>query len=244
MVIILTFLGALCFFACMMFIHQKQLRITLATITGIIFIGSTTLMTLNYSHHFGMHQVTTTTSKRIYSASNSSMPLALYQPVGKSGQDNVYIYNTKQRQKTPDHTQANEYTSSKIKWTKNTTPRLITTETRWQYKNNFYKVLYAWSGMQNTLVKRTNVLEYPQSYVKLTTNQAKKLSEFAKSPAGKQAQGQALAQGRAFVTSKVQAAMAKNPQMTAKQIQEVSTQAEQEFQAQSVKQILKQIKIE
>ncbi|MRN06665.1 DUF4811 domain-containing protein [Lactobacillus sp. 0.1XD8-4] len=242
MVIILTFLGAIFFFACMMFIQRKKLRILLATITGIIFIGSTTLMTLNYSHHFGMHQVTTTTSKRIYSASNSSMPLALYQPIGKSGQDDVYLYNTKQRQKTPDHTQANEYTNSKIKWTKNTTPRLVTTETRWQYKNNFYKVLYAWSGMDNTLVKRTNTLEYPQSYVKITTNQAKKLNKLANSSAGKQMQAQSLAQGRAFVTAKVQAAMAKNPQMTASQIQEVSAQAEQEFQSQSVKKILSQIK--
>ena len=58
MVIILTFLGALAFFACMMFIQQKSLRIILATLTGIIFVGSTLLMTLNYSHHFGMQKVT------------------------------------------------------------------------------------------------------------------------------------------------------------------------------------------
>lgn len=242
MVIILTFLGALAFFACMMFIQQKNLRIILATLTGIIFVGSTLLMTLNYSHHFGMQKVTTTTTKRIYSASNSSMPLAIYQPVGKSGRDDVYIYNTKVKQKTPNHTQANEYTTSRIKWTNGTTPQLVTTETRWQYRNNFYKVLYAWSGMDNTLVKRTNVLEYPRMYVKLTTSQADKLARVAKSATGAKLQTQAAEQGRAFVTSKVQAAMAKNPNMTAKQIQEVSAQAEQEFQAQSVKQILKQVK--
>ena len=98
--------------------------------------------------------------------------------------------------------------------------------------------------MDNTLVKRTNVLEYPRMYVKLTTNQAAKLAKVVKSATGAklQAQAQAAEQGRAFVTSKVQAAMAKNPNMTAKQIQEVSKQAEQEFQAQSVKQILKQVK--
>ena len=242
MVIILTFLGAIAFFACMMFTQQKVLRIILTTLTGIIFVGSTTLMTLNYSHHFGMHKVTTTSTKRIYSASNSSMPLALYQPVGKSGQDNVYIYNTKPKQKTPQHTQANEYTFSRIKWTQDDTPQLITTEVRWKYKNNFYRTLYAWSGMDNTLVKRTNVLEYPQTYIKLTTSQAKQLSKVANSAAGKQLQAQAAEQGRAFVTSKVQAAIAKNPHMTAKQIQKVSAQAEQEFQAQSVKQILKQVK--
>lgn len=242
MVIILTFLGSIAFFACMMFIRQKNVRTTWATIMGIIFAASTLLMTLNYSHHFGMHKVTTTTTQRIYSASNSSMPLAIYQPVGTSGRDDVYVYNTKFQQKTPNHTQANEYTTSRIKWTDGTNPRLVTTETRWQYQNNFYKVLYAWSGMDNTLVKRTNVLEYPRVYVKLTTKQADKLSKVAKSASGKQLQAQAANQGRAFVTSRVQAAMAKNPQMTAKQIQQVSTQAEQEFQAQSVKQILKQVK--
>ena len=191
MVIILTFLGALAFFACMMFIQQKELRIILATLTGIIFVGSTLLMTLNYSHHFGMQKVTTTTTKRIYSASNSSMPLAIYQAVGKSGRDDVYIYNTKVKQKTPNHTQANEYTTSRIKWTNDTTPQLVTTETRWQYRNNLYKVLYAWSGMDNTLVKRTNALEYPRTYVKLTTDQAAKLARVAKSATGAQLQAQA-----------------------------------------------------
>ena len=97
--------------------------------------------TLNYSHHFGMQKVTTTTTKRIYSASNSSMPLAIYQPVGKGGRDDVYIYNTKVKQKTPNHTQANEYTTSRIKWTNGSTPQLVTTETRWQYRNDFYNEL-------------------------------------------------------------------------------------------------------
>ena len=67
-------------------------------------------------------------------------------------------------------------------------------------------------------------------------------SKITKSAAGKHLQAQAAEQGQTFVTAKVQAAMAKNPQMTAKQIQQVSAQAEQEFQSQSVKQILKQVK--
>ena len=66
MVIILTFLGAILFFLSVMFVQQRTWRIILATITGLIFVGSTALMTLNYSHHFGMHKVTTTTTRRIY----------------------------------------------------------------------------------------------------------------------------------------------------------------------------------
>ncbi|WP_076459557.1 DUF4811 domain-containing protein [Limosilactobacillus caccae] len=242
MVIILTFLGAICFFISVMLINQRTLRLTLEIITGVIFVLSTTLMTLNYSHHFGMEQVTTTKVQRIYSASNSPMPLALYQPVGKNGQDDVYIYNTKVKQKTPNHTQANEFTTSKIKWVNNANPQMVTKETRWQYKNDFYKMLYAWSGMDGTLVKRTNTLEYPRTYVKITTKQADKLGKFAHSTTGKQAQAQAQQQGQAFVTSKVQAAMQKNPTMTAEQIQTVSKQAEEEFQSQAVKQMLQQLK--
>lgn len=238
MVIILTFFGAILFFLSVMFIYQRGLRIVLATITGLIFVGSTALMTLNYSHHFGMHKVTTMTTQRIYPV-NVQMPLALYQPVGTSGKDDVYIYKTSPKQAKPQHTQANEYTHSQVKWKKNGNPRLVTTTTRWRYKSNFYRVLYAWSGMDNTLVKRTNTLEYPRTYVLLTTKQAKQLQARAQSASGQQAQAAARQQGQAYVTSRVQAAMTKNPHMSADQIQAVSQQAQQEFQAKLVRAMLK-----
>jgi hypothetical protein len=125
MIIIIMFGAAIAMFASIMFIERRVPQLILATLCGLLFVGSTLVMTLNYSHHFGMHQVTTTTRKPIYSASNSTMPLALYQPVGSSGRDDVYIYNVKPRQKTANHTQADEYTTSKIKWTNETTPKLV-----------------------------------------------------------------------------------------------------------------------
>lgn len=99
MIIIIMFGAAIAMFASIMFIEVKTPQLILATLCGLLFVGATFVMTLNYSHHFGMHKVTTTTSRTIYSASNSTMPLALYQPVGTSGQDNVYIYNVKPRQR-------------------------------------------------------------------------------------------------------------------------------------------------
>lgn len=237
MVIIGTVLGAILFFASAMFIRQRTPRIIAATITGIIFIGSTALMTVNYSHHFGMHKVTTTTTKRIYSSSDK-LPVALYRPVGTTGEDDVYIYKTDQDQKKLSHTQANEYTHSKIKRVNRSTPRLVTKETRWQYKNHFYKVLFAWSGMDGTLVKRTNTLEYPRTYVKLTVNQAKQLAKLQKSPQAKQTQAAAQQQGQQYVRGKVTAAMAKNPNITSQQIQEISQRAQEQFEAKMVKQLL------
>lgn len=236
MIIACMFLGAIAFFVCVMLINNRRVRIITSTIFGIIFVASTLLMTLNYSHHFGMKQVTTTHSQQVYSASNSSMPLALYKKIGTNGRDNVLIYNTKPRQKTPHHTQANEFTTSKMKFTKRSTPRLTTTETRWEFKNDFYKFLYLGSGMGGTLIKRTNVIEYPQTYVKLTVEQADQLKKKANGTANQAAME---SQAKAYVTSKVQAAMAKDPTMTMQEVQTVTTQATEEFQGQLVRQMLK-----
>lgn len=239
MIIIIMFGAAIAMFASIMFVEQRTSRIILTTVCGLLFAGATLVMTLNYSQHFGMHQVTTTTRKTIYSASNSAMPLALYQPVGTSGRDDVYIYNVQTRQKTPNHTQANEFTTSKIKWTNRATPELVTTETRWRYNNRFFAALYRWSGMDGSLVKRTNTLEYPRTYVKLTVKQANQLKKQAQTPAAKQAQAVARQQGKTAVASAVQAALAKNPHLSAQQIQQVSQRAEQRFQGQLVRQMLK-----
>lgn len=240
MIIIIMFAAAIAMFASIMFIHNRS-RVFWATLFGILFVGSTAMMTLNYSQHFGMHQVTTTTTKRIYSA-GGSMPLALYQPVGTSGQDDVYIYKASTSQKNSQHTQANEYTHSHIKWVQRDTPRLVTKETRWRYNNSFFAAMYMWSGMDGTLVKRTNTLEYPKTYVKITVKQAKQLRKLAKSPAAKQAQAAARQQGQAAVASALQQAKAKNPQLTKGEMQQVTRQAEQQLQAKMVKQLLSQLK--
>lgn len=233
MIIILMFISAMALFASVMFINQRTPRIVSTVIFGILFVGSTTLMTLNYSHHFGMRQVTTTTNQKVYSA-GGQMPLAMYQPVGTDGKDNVLIYKTSLKQRKPQHTQANEYTTSKMTFSTRQSPQLTTTETRWRFKNNFYKIMYMWSGMNGTLVQRTNVIDYPQSYVKVTTSQAKQFQ----AKAGK-ASSIMQSQAKAAVTSKVQAALAKNPQMSAQQIQQVSQQAEQEFMGQMIRSQLK-----
>ena len=115
MIIIIMFGAAIAMFASIMFIERRVPQLILATLCGLLFVGSTLVMTLNYSHHFGMHQVTTTTRKPIYSASNSTMPLALYQPVGSSGRDDVYIYNVQERQRqltTPRPTSSRQVKSS------------------------------------------------------------------------------------------------------------------------------------
>lgn len=230
MITIIMFLGAIAFFAAIMFSPSNRTRWLLGMISGLIFVGSTLMITANFHEHRGMKQVTTTKTQKIYSTS-SQMQLALYQPVGTSGKDNVYIYQTKPRQKTPQHTQANEFTTNRLVWTDSDQATLTVKETRWRFKNDFYKVLFAGSKMDGNLVSRTNTFRYPKTFVKISVKQAQAL----KSPA---AQAQLKAQAAAYVTARVQAAKQQNPNLTEAQLQKLTQQAQQEYQAQMIKKMM------
>lgn len=237
MITIIMFIGAIAFFVSIMFAPNMRTRWILGLITGLIFVGSTVMITANFHEHWGMKQVTTTKTQKIYSTS-SQMQLALYQPVGTSGKDNVYIYQTKPRQKTPQHTQANEFTTNRLVWTDSDQATLTVKETRWRFKNDFYKVLFAGSKMDGNLVSRTNTFRYPKTFVKISVKQAqalKKQAQALKSPA---AQAQLKAQAAAYVTARVQAAKQQNPNLTEAQLQKLTQQAQQEYQAQMIKKMM------
>lgn len=240
MVLILLVIGAILFFLASMFTFKPASRITAILLSGIILVGSIGLMVGNYKAHFGMHKVATTTTQTIYSASNSeSMPLALYKPVGTSGKDDVYIYNSKPTQKTAEHTQANQYTHNKVKWTNKTTAKMTTVEKRWEYKNSFYKYLYMWSGMGHTLVSRTNTLTYPKTWVKITVSQASALKQKMNNSQAKTAMA---AQAKQYVEAKVAAAMTKDPQMSATEQAKIVKQAQLEYQSKALKQAVAELK--
>ncbi|MFR0617550.1 DUF4811 domain-containing protein [Limosilactobacillus mucosae] len=237
MITIIMFLGAIAFFVSIMFAPNMRTRWILGLITGLIFVGSTVIITANFHDHWGMKRITTTKTQKIYSAS-SQMQLALYQQVGTSGKDNVYIYQTKPRQKTPQHTQANEFTTNRLVWTDSDQATLTVKETRWRFKNDFYKVLFAGSKMDGKLVSRTNTFRYPKTFVKISVKQAqalKKQAQALKSPA---TQAQLKAQAAAYVTAKVQAAKQQNPDLTEAQLQKLTQQAQQEYQAQMIKKMM------
>lgn len=230
MITVIMFIGAIAFFVSIMFAPNMRTRWILGLITGLIFVGSTVIITANFHDHWGMKRITTTKTQKIYSAS-SQMQLILYQPVGTSGKDNVYVYQTKPRQKTPQHTQANEFTTNRLVWTDSDQATLTVKETRWRFKNDFYKVLFAGSKMDGKLVSRTNTFRYPKTFVKISVKQAQAL----KSPA---TQAQLKAQAAAYVTAKVQAAKQQNPDLTEAQLQKLTEQAQQEYQAQMIKKMM------
>lgn len=238
MITILMFLGAIAFFVSIMFAPSRRTRIIAGLITGIIFVGSTILITTNFHDHFGMKKVTTTKTTQIYSAS-SQLPIILYQPIGTSGKDDVYVYRTHDDSEKTTHTQTDGYTTNRVVKTNDTKATLTTKETRWRFKNKFYGLLFAGSKMDGNLISRTNTLKYPKAYVKLTVKQAEMLKKQMK--AGNPAAQKALTkQAETFVKSQVQSALQKNPQLSTAQQLEIAQQAQQQFQAQLIKKLITQ----
>lgn len=232
MLIYLSFLTAVGLYLCSMFL--KKGRRVGVTIFAVLFILCTAGVTANYSHHWGMKKITTTTTKKIYSAAGQQLPINLYQPVGTSGKDNVYLYKTEINQKKPSHTQANELTYSTDRNTSSNQPRIVTTETRWRYQNGFYKALFMGSGINNKLVHRQNVLYYPKGYVKVSVKEASQLKKMMASQNSPAAHAAMKQQANAYISQKVAAAKTNNPQ----KIKQVTQQAQIEFQGQAIKKAL------
>ncbi|MFR0645373.1 DUF4811 domain-containing protein [Limosilactobacillus mucosae] len=238
MITVLMFLGAIAFFISIMFAPSRRTRIIAGLITGIIFVGSTVLITTNFHDHFGMKKVTTTKTTQIYSAS-SQLPIILYQPIGTSGKDDVYVYRTNDDSAKTTHTQTDGYTTNRVVKTNDTKATLTTKETHWRFKNKFYRLLFAGSKMDGNLISRTNTLRYPKNYVKLTVKQAELLKKQMKS-SNAAAQTALKQQAEAFVKAQLQSALQKNPQLSTTQQLEIAQQAQQQFQTQLIKKMLAQ----
>lgn len=238
MILILLVIGALGFFLSMIYTKRLTSRIILSIISLVILIGSITLMVLNDHNHLGLTEEMTTTTQRIYSATGKQqLPVILYQPIGTKGDENVYIYKNSENGKTI-HTQANEDTHNKVLKTSSVTPKLKTVEVRRVYTKNWAKLLFNWSNNNHQLVKRTNTIELPASWMTLTTKQMKQLGKAmagANSSGAKQQQQMAAQQ---FVEGKVAAEKVKNPNMTAEQQTQVMQKAQDQFKSQMLQKAL------
>lgn len=185
MIIILLIIACLALFASAMFIKQRGTRIVAILLSVILMVGSTTLMVLNYHSHFGMKKVTTTTT-RVVSPVAKQLPIALYQPLGTDGKEEVLMYRNSPNGKV-QHTRADENVTSKMKLGNVQSPTMTVKKTRWQFKNNFYKTLFMWSGMDGTLAKQETTITYPANYLRVTPRQMRQLkaamAAAAKNPA-------------------------------------------------------------
>lgn len=175
MIVVLVILSALLFG--FTFIFAKSIwQYILAVVFGILFIGSITLMGMNYSHHFGMKEEKTLKEISIASSTdNDQVNILLYQPLGTSD-EKIYLYKTKPSQKKLTQTGTNHVTNI-VKTSDDNQALLKTETTRWVYKNSMYQMLFGISGNNKEYISKENIFYIPKDWLELSTDQAKKLGE-------------------------------------------------------------------
>ncbi|WP_461215739.1 DUF4811 domain-containing protein [Lacticaseibacillus sp. GG6-2] len=237
MIIATLIIGVIGLYLSFIMMKKGWLRSVLVVIFGILMLGSLYLVNANDQNHFGMEKVTTTTTRKIYSASPSKqLPMLLKQDIGTSGKRQVYIYKLSAKGKTT-HTKADYLVKNNVKTGSKATLR--TARTEWVYKNGFYKAFFS-NQNNHKLVRQTNTITVPKTWTQLTTQQAKALAKQLKSAQHPSAATKAKMQ--AAIQQAVIAARTANPNMTSAQQKQVIAQAQAKMQQQAIQAAIKAVK--
>lgn len=237
-VVALTIFTVLSFW-CFIYMPGKTLSAVMSTLSVIGVIVSGTFMVLNWHDHYGMKEETVTETKFIYptSASSQMKPL-VYQPVGTANKHQVYVYRTSEKATKTVHTQTDSSTTNKVDTTTKQ-PYLKVKTTRWTYSNGAARFWFGLTGQNHKYIRRTNTFYINSDWIVLTADQANQLK---KQMADKSAQAKMKAQGKAYVTAKVTAAMKQDPTMSASKRAQLTKQATAEFQQQAIKKLVANLK--
>ncbi|MBU7555236.1 DUF4811 domain-containing protein [Pediococcus ethanolidurans] len=234
MIIFVAVILAIALFISMVSISKPLLRNLTSLIIAILFALSLSLIVLNGRDHFGMKKITTTQTADLISVSPSKqLKMLLYQNVGTSGKNRVYIYKTQATQKKPTTTNPDPtHTTNKVKVTTQS-PRIVTKTTRWVYKNDAYKLWFGIAGNNHKLIQHKNTFEINNDWLTLSSVQAKKLQSLAKQNTAKMKK-----EAQVYVTAAVKktltAAMRKDPTMSKALTAEATKKATAAYQKQAM----------
>ena len=131
------------------------------------------------NNHWGMKKVTETTSKTI------PVQMVMAIKIGDNTGNYVFNYKTNENDKKPSQhfmpdqkniTESIKKTAT-YKETSDKTSEVMTVTTRWEWANNFAKILFGVGGEGGELYKQTNTVRVPKgTVIVLTQAQAKKLA--------------------------------------------------------------------
>ncbi|MFD0898376.1 DUF4811 domain-containing protein [Loigolactobacillus binensis] len=240
MLIVLVLLSAVLFAVMTISTNQRgAMRNSIIGLLLVVMIGSIGLLFTNDNQHWGMKTVTTTTEKPLTSAAAlSGAKLLLYQPLG-NGHEKIFIYKNSTTQKKVAHTTADVTTTSSVTKTSSQSAKLVTKTSRYVYRNGFYRFLFAGVGNNHEFKARHHEFKVGRDWVILSTTQAKKLQQQAKT-----AQAKMKTQLAAAVKAKMTAAIKQNPQMTTEQQQALQKQYTTAAKQQAQQQLLAQLQKE
>lgn len=186
-------------------ISNRPLRWTVGILSALALVGTIGVMSANFTNHYGMKKVTTTTTRRIYSAAGSKSPagvLVTKQLGTKSGRYVLVYADTPNGKATAHFVPKQKHITTAVK--QHVTYRtanvkqatLKTTTTRWEWKNDRAKFWLNVGDQAGELVSQYRTVTIPKdTWLAVTPNQMKKLQKVMASGSTGAASSQAAALG-------------------------------------------------
>lgn len=229
------------------FVYAEKSWQKLATsVLFLVFIGSIVLSVANTDFHFGMEKVTTTKTTELVSSgdANADIDILLHQELDKKGEETIYIYKTSPNQKKPSTTKADRSVTNKVE-TGAKKAEKVTKTTHWEYKNKWYKFVFGVYANDHEYLKQTNTFKLPDSWIQLSTDEAKKLEKLVKEKEEEQstpeAQKQSKEAAQAYVKNGLAEEIKTNPDMSKAEQEKVTEKLTKEFVEKAKKEALDQL---
>lgn len=243
MILFVLVISAFMFFLCYnLLVKNPALHVFSSLLFLVLFIGSTVMVTLNFHDHWGMKKVAT--EKKVTLSSSlpqGNMNILMYQPIGTSGKDNVFIYRTNEKSKNMSKTGVDKVKNYTVSTTK--PAKLVIRTVRYEYKSSIMHFLFG-MAQKPSRVKTINYFYVPKDWMQLTVKQVKSLPKIMKKLSAKNQASNAdtlKVAGQQYVQSVVAQAMKKNPKMTNAQKQAVVKKATADFKAQAQQKAMAQM---
>lgn len=188
MIIISIILLTLLSFFGFMYIDKGPLRGLVGGLSLFLLTVSVVSLTIHIKDNWGMEKVTTTQTKKIYTAGDTkaAFGMLLKAEIGKGTNNYALVYRTNKEDKEPTvhfepdqkHLLETLKNTADYERTEASEAKLVITTVRWKFKDNFMKLLFGIGGEESKLVSEHARAYIPKdTWLVLTQEEAKKLQE-------------------------------------------------------------------
>lgn len=224
-IFIVTFIGL---------VKKPKLRYPVSLFFLLLAGACSISLMLNDSHHLGMKNITETENKPLISTTgkNSKLKLTVYKSLG-NGKEKIFVYRTADQPNKNQKTKIDYNVTTKVQHCNIQTPQVEIQQSRYTYKNDFWKLLFAGLGLNKEVHHYTYIFKVPQNWLVLSTDQLKTIKKQEMV-----AKGQIEKQVKAQLPDLVKAEMAKELQKNPMMSEQQKTQLEKQITTQQEKQLI------
>ncbi|MDC2829875.1 DUF4811 domain-containing protein [Limosilactobacillus mucosae] len=199
MIIYLIFLLVIVVILSWTLINNRTWRWLIGLTNSIALVAAVSIMTLNFSNHYGMKKETIVETHQIYSAAGDQSPMQIIvaKQLGTKSKHWVMVYRDSQAVKASTHFVPQKKhivemvkKQSTLKKANVDHATVKTTTIRWEWKNDTAKFWLNIGDQASELVSQKSVVTVPENWQVLSPSQLKQLKK--KMAAQQSAQKQAL----------------------------------------------------